>query len=330
MMNEPTHTVTRYDQELERLRGIVARMGGLVERQTAQAIAAVVDQNEEAAREPPRLDAEVDMLEREAEQLAIRILALRAPMAVDLRQIVAVLKMSGDLERIGDYASSIARRALKVEQLEGALSFSALRAMGRLVQENLHKAVEAMVENDATRAKEVWNADTEVDEIYTSMFRELVTYMMEDPRNIGPCIHLLFMAKNLERIGDHATNIAERIYYAVTGDMLPAERPRGGRCRQDHSRLKKARSGIQPYNGNGARHHGAPRSVSYALGQIRDSAFAIEAPAYRQDGGFCGKAAGNFVQRIRVMFARQKGKADAGCAVRGFQHRHTPDRIASV
>ncbi|MCH4143401.1 MULTISPECIES: phosphate signaling complex protein PhoU [Acetobacter] len=228
MMNEPTHTVTRYDQELERLRGIVARMGGLVERQTAQAIAAVVDQNEEAAREPPRLDAEVDMLEREAEQLAIRILALRAPMAVDLRQIVAVLKMSGDLERIGDYASSIARRALKVEQLEGALSFSALRAMGRLVQENLHKAVEAMVENDATRAKEVWNADTEVDEIYTSMFRELVTYMMEDPRNIGPCIHLLFMAKNLERIGDHATNIAERIYYAVTGDMLPAERPRGG------------------------------------------------------------------------------------------------------
>ncbi|MFT8369225.1 phosphate signaling complex protein PhoU [Acetobacter papayae] len=228
MVNEPTHTVTRYDQELESLRGIVARMGGLVERQTAQAIAAVVDQNEDAAREPPRLDAEVDQLEREAEQLAIRILALRAPMAVDLRQIVAVLKMSGDLERIGDYASSIARRALKVEQLEGALSFSALRAMGRLVQENLHKAVEAMVENDATRAKEVWNADTEVDEIYTSMFRELVTYMMEDPRNIGPCIHLLFMAKNLERIGDHATNIAERIYYAVTGDMLPAERPRGG------------------------------------------------------------------------------------------------------
>ncbi|MFT9014539.1 MAG: phosphate signaling complex protein PhoU [Acetobacter sp.] len=228
MGNEPAHTITRYDQELESLRGIVARMGGLVERQTAQAVAAVVDQNEDAAREPPMLDPEVDTLEREAEQLAIRILALRAPMAVDLRQIVAVLKMSGDLERIGDYASSIARRALKVEPLDGALSFSALRAMGRLVQENLHRAVEAMVENDAERAKEVWNADTAVDELYTTMFRELVTYMMEDPRNIGPCIHLLFVAKNLERIGDHATNIAERVYYAVTGEMLPSERPRGG------------------------------------------------------------------------------------------------------
>lgn len=227
MVNEPTHTVTRYDQELESLRGIVARMGGLVERQTAQAIAAVVDQNEDAAREPRGSMPRCTSLSVRPSSLPSVFSPCVRPWR-HLRQIVAVLKMSGDLERIGDYASSIARRALKVEQLEGALSFSALRAMGRLVQENLHKAVEAMVENDATRAKEVWNADTEVDEIYTSMFRELVTYMMEDPRNIGPCIHLLFMAKNLERIGDHATNIAERIYYAVTGDMLPAERPRGG------------------------------------------------------------------------------------------------------
>ena len=231
MGNEPAHTITRYDQELDRLRGIVARMGGLVERQTAQAIAAVVNQNEEAALEPPELDPEVDALEREAEMLAIRILALRAPMAVDLRVIVAVLKMSGDLERIGDYASSIARRAGKVEVLDGAISFSALRAMARLVQENLHMAVESMVENDAERAQEVWKADTAVDELYTTMFRELVTYMMEDPRKIGPCIHLLFVAKNLERIGDHATNIAERVYYAVTGEMLPSVRPRGGAAR---------------------------------------------------------------------------------------------------
>lgn len=233
MGNEPAHTITRYDQELDRLRGIVARMGGLVERQTAQAIAAVVNQNEEAALEPPELDPAVDALEREAEMLAIRILALRAPMAVDLRVIVAVLKMSGDLERIGDYASSIARRAGKVEVLDGAVSFSALRAMARLVQENLHMAVESMVENDAERAQEVWKADTAVDELYTTMFRELVTYMMEDPRKIGPCIHLLFVAKNLERIGDHATNIAERVYYAVTGEMLPSVRPRGGAARTD-------------------------------------------------------------------------------------------------
>ena len=202
-----------------------------MERQPAQAITAVVNQNEEAALEPPELDPEVDALEREAEMLAIRILALRAPMAVDLRVIVAVLKMSGDLERIGDYASSIARRAGKVEVLDGAISFSALRAMARLVQENLHMAVESMVENDAERAQEVWKADTAVDELYTTMFRELVTYMMEDPRKIGPCIHLLFVAKNLERIGDHATNIAERVYYAVTGEMLPSVRPRGGAAR---------------------------------------------------------------------------------------------------
>ncbi|BBC80105.1 PhoU family transcriptional regulator [Acetobacter orientalis] len=232
MGTEPAHTVTRYDQELDRLRGMVARMGGLVERQTAQAIAAVVDQNEEAALEPPELDVEVDALEREAEALAIRILALRAPMAVDLRLIIAVLKITGDLERIGDYASSIARRALKVEPLDGAMSFSALRSMGRLVQENLHKAIDAMACNDSERAMEVWNADTAVDELYTAMFRELVTYMMEDPRKIGPCIHLLFVAKNLERIGDHATNIAERVYYAVTGEMLPAVRPRGGAARK--------------------------------------------------------------------------------------------------
>ncbi|QEO17277.1 phosphate signaling complex protein PhoU [Acetobacter vaccinii] len=233
MVNEAAHTITRYDQELESLRGIVARMGGLVERQTAQAIAAVVNQNEEAALEAPALDPEVDALEREAEILGIRLLALRAPMASDLRMVVAALKMSGDLERVGDYASSIARRAMKVEPLGGAFSFSALRAMGRLVQENLHRAVEAMADSDAERAREVWSADTVVDELYTTMFRELVTYMMEDPRNIGPCIHLLFVAKNLERIGDHATNIAERVYYAVTGDMLPSERPRGGEAAKD-------------------------------------------------------------------------------------------------
>ncbi|MBS0960776.1 MULTISPECIES: phosphate signaling complex protein PhoU [Acetobacter] len=230
MTTDVGHTVTRYDQELDRLRGMVARMGGLVERQTAQAIAAVVDQNEDAALEPPELDAEVDALEREAESLAIRILALRAPMAVDLRQIIAVLKITGDLERIGDYASSIARRALKVEPLDGALSFSALRSMARLVQENLHNTIEAMTSDDSARAMEVWNSDAVIDELYTAMFRELVTYMMEDPRKIGPCIHLLFVAKNLERIGDHATNIAERVYYAVTGDMLPAVRPRGGKA----------------------------------------------------------------------------------------------------
>lgn len=227
-MTEATHTVKSYEQELEHLGSLMARMGGLVERQTAQAVKAVVDGDEEAALEPPELDPEVDELEREAEALAIRILALRSPMAVDLRTIVAALKITGDLERIGDYASSIARRAMKLET-EGNISLVGLRNMGHLVQNNLRRAIDALTTKDRDGAVAVWQSDTAVDELYTAMFRELMTYMMEDPRNIGTCIHLLFVAKNLERIGDHTTNIAERVYYAVTGEMLPAVRPRGGR-----------------------------------------------------------------------------------------------------
>lgn len=227
-MTESTHTVKSYEQELEHLGSLMARMGGLVERQTAQAVKAVVEGDEEAALEPPELDPEVDELEREAEALAIRILALRSPMAVDLRTIVAALKITGDLERIGDYASSIARRAMKLE-MEGNISLVGLRNMGHLVQNNLRRAIDALTTKDRDGAVAVWQSDTAVDELYTAMFRELMTYMMEDPRNIGTCIHLLFVAKNLERIGDHTTNIAERVYYAVTGEMLPAVRPRGGR-----------------------------------------------------------------------------------------------------
>lgn len=226
-MTEAAHTVKSYEQELELLRNMMARMGGLVEQQTSQAVKAVVDGDEEAAIEAPELDPEVDELEREAETLSIRILALRSPMAVDLREIVAALKITGDLERIGDYASSIARRAMKLE-LDGGISLIGLRNMGRLVQDNLRRVIDALDARDRDKAIAVWQADTAVDELYTAMFRELMTYMMEDPRNIRSCIHLLFVAKNLERIGDHTTNIAERIYYAVTGEMLPSVRPRGG------------------------------------------------------------------------------------------------------
>ncbi|MDG6094778.1 phosphate signaling complex protein PhoU [Acetobacter sp. AN02] len=227
-MTETSHTVKSYEQELELLRNIMARMGGLVERQTSLAVAAVIDRNEEAAIEAPDLDPQVDELEREAETLAIRILALRSPMAVDLREIVSALKITGDLERIGDYASSIARRSMKLDIADSGISLTGLRSMGRLVQDNLRRVIDALSQRDRDRAIEVWQADTAVDEFYTSMFRELMTYMMEDPRSITSCIHLLFVAKNLERIGDHATNIAERIYYAATGQMLPAVRPRGG------------------------------------------------------------------------------------------------------
>lgn len=228
MAPEGVHTVKSYEQELSRLRAMMTRMGGIVESQVAQAIAAVTAQDEEAARAAPAQDPQVDALERDVEGLAIRLLALRSPMAGDLREIVAALKITGDLERIGDYASSIARRSTRFDLVDSRISLSGLTAMGRLVQENLRRAIDAISQQDPERALEVWQSDQGVDEYYTAMFRALVTYMMEDPRNIGPCTHLLFIAKNLERIGDHATNIAERVYYAVTGENLPAYRPRGG------------------------------------------------------------------------------------------------------
>lgn len=220
------HTVKSFEHELDRLRGMMARMCGIVENQVSQAVSAVFDHNITAAQEAIDHDPMVDQLERDIEGLAIRLLALRSPMAGDLREIVSALKISSDLERIGDYAASIARRSTRVD-LTDSLSLSGLRNMGRMVQENLRRSADAMTLQDPERAQEVWEADCEVDEYYTALFRELVTYMMEDPRNIGPCIHLLFIAKNLERIGDHTTNIAERVFYAVKGENLPPVRPRG-------------------------------------------------------------------------------------------------------
>ncbi|MFT8421505.1 MAG: phosphate signaling complex protein PhoU [Gluconacetobacter sp.] len=227
MVKEQAHTVRSYEQQLAQLRGMMVSMGRLVTQQTEQAVAAVVEGDTEAGRAAQALDPQVDQLERDIETLAIRLLALRAPMAGDLREIVAAMKISGDLERIGDCAASIARRTLRLEAGDARLSPGGLRTMGRLVQENLRRAIDAMSQQDSERAVEVWQSDAAVDELYTAMFRELVTYMMEDPRTIRSCTHLLFIAKNLERIGDHATNIAERVYFAATGEQLPVARPRG-------------------------------------------------------------------------------------------------------
>jgi phosphate transport system protein len=168
-----------------------------------------------------------DALEREVEQFVIRMLALRQPVAGDLRQAVAALKMTVDLERIGDYASNVARRSIVLAQFTLPYSLAGLGHMARLVQESLKLTVDAIGENDADKAMQVWRSDLMVDDLYTVIFRELITYMMEDPRNITPCTHLLFIAKNLERIGDHATNIAETIHYAVKGESLPDARPKG-------------------------------------------------------------------------------------------------------
>ncbi len=224
---DPRHIVRSYEQELEALRGMIARMGGLVESQTANAISAVLNRDGEAAQFAMEQDPKVDALEREVEGRAIRMLALRAPMAQDLREIVSVLKVTSDLERIGDYAANIAKRSLRVGRIGPEPTLGGLRNMGRLVQESLRLAIDALSQNDKDKAFEVWQSDKAVDELYTAMFRELITYMMEDPRNISSCTHLMFIAKNLERIGDHSTNIAEQVHYAVTGEMLPALRPRG-------------------------------------------------------------------------------------------------------
>jgi phosphate transport system protein len=221
------HIVRSYAQELANLRAQIARMGGMVEAQVAAAAAAVVHQDSAAATQAMEQDPAVDALEREVETLVIRMLALRQPMAQDLRQIVASLKVTAALERIGDYATNVAKRSIVLSQFSLPFSLSGIAHMTRLVQENLKLVVDAVGESDAEKAMQVWRADQAVDDIYNAIFRELVTYMMEDPRNITPCTHLLFIAKNLERIGDHSTNIAEMVYYAVSGEALSERRPKG-------------------------------------------------------------------------------------------------------
>jgi phosphate transport system protein len=221
------HIVKSYEGELNRLRSLISDMGGMVESQVALASRAVIDQDEAAAGQAVEIDPKVDALEREVEQFVIRLLALRQPMAQDLRLIVASLKITGDLERIGDYAANVAKRSLVLNQFSLPISLTGLAHMSRLVQEGLKTVMDAVGEHDADKAVEVWRSDQAIDDIYNALFRELITYMMEDPRHITPCTHLLFMAKNFERIGDHATNIAENLYYAVRGETIGSARPKG-------------------------------------------------------------------------------------------------------
>ena len=206
---------------------MMTQMGGIVESQVALAADAIMQRDAASATRAVEEDPKVDALEREVETFVIRLLALRQPVAGDLRQIVAALKITGDLERIGDYAANVAKRSIVLAQFSLPYSLAGLAHMARLVQGQLKSIIDALGDNDAEKAMEVWRSDQVVDDIYNALFRELITYMMEDPRNITPCTHLLFIAKNLERIGDHATNIAENLYYAVKGESLPDTRPKG-------------------------------------------------------------------------------------------------------
>jgi phosphate transport system protein len=227
MSQAPEHLVKSFDQELKRLRNLMTEMGGIVETQVALAADAIMNRDAAAANRAVEEDPKVDALEREVEKLVIRLLALRQPVADDLRRAVSALKITGDLERIGDYAANVAKRSIVLAQFSLPYSLSGLAHMAQLVQGQLKSIIDALGDNDAEKAVEVWRSDQVVDDIYNALFRELITYMMEDPRNITPCTHLLFIAKNLERIGDHATNVAENLYYAVTGESLPDTRPKG-------------------------------------------------------------------------------------------------------
>src|SRR5215210_564110 len=220
------HTVRSYGEDLRRLRELIERMGGLAERQVADAALALVRRDTNLAAEVVQRDATIDALEREIENFCIRLLALRQPMGPDLRLIVAALKICHGLERIGDYARNAAKRSIVVAELPPLGSLNGFQRMARMVQSNLKDAMDALVNNDAAKADEVWANDEPVDEVYNGIFREMLTFMMEDPRNITAATHLLFVAKNMERIGDHATNIAETVHYAVRGDSLPDDRPK--------------------------------------------------------------------------------------------------------
>ncbi len=229
MASETTlqHTVRSYDDELKHLDQTIARMGGLAEAQLQGAIQALVRRDGEIGHQVVQADFRIDDLEHQVSALAVRLLALRQPVAQDLREVVAALKISSDLERIGDYAANIGKRVIALAQTAPFKLPAGIPRMGWLAQKIIKDVLNAYNERDAAKAVAAWQSDEEVDETYSGLFRELLTHMMEDPRNIGACTHLLFIAKNIERIGDHATNIAETVYYMVVGEPLDAVRPKG-------------------------------------------------------------------------------------------------------
>ena len=223
----PQHTVRSFDEQLKHLKHMIVQMGSLAEEELENAISALTRRDTALAESTVGSDRKLDELEQEVANLAVRILALRQPMASDLREIVSALKISSDLERMGDYAKNVAKRAIALNQLPPVKPAGSIPRMARLVQGIIKDTLDAYIERDPERAVDAWRRDEEVDEMYTSIFRELLTYMMEDPRNITPCTHLLFVAKNIERIGDHATNIAEIVHYLVLGQQIDHARPKG-------------------------------------------------------------------------------------------------------
>jgi phosphate transport system protein len=223
------HIVSAYDEELKYLSKRIAAMGGHAERMVEQSVLALVNADPDLARKVVEDDAILDQGQREVDDKAILLIGKRQPMATDLREVIGVIRISADLERVGDLAKNVAKRVASVgdNSKQPASLYRGLEALADLALTQLKEVLDVYASRSVETLGFVRDRDDQIDAMYTSLFRELLTYMMEDPRNITPCTHLLFCAKNIERIGDHATNIAETIYFIVTGEQMPVERPKG-------------------------------------------------------------------------------------------------------
>jgi phosphate transport system protein len=224
------HIVSSYDNDLQGLRQRISEMGGISEKMLVDALVALARHDKPLAQAVIALDPRLDVLHREVEENAILTIARRQPLAVDLRETISAIRIAGDVERIGDLAKNIAKRALAIgDDFQPQKIVVGLQHMNDLVLGQLKDVLDAYAQKDTAKALDVWKRDGAIDALYTSLFRELLTYMMEDPRNISFCTHLLFCAKNIERIGDHTTNIAETVHYLVTAETLAIDRPKNDR-----------------------------------------------------------------------------------------------------
>lgn len=222
------HTVKAFDEDITKLRGLIAEMGGLAELSMAEAMEALLKGNMELAAGVIARDKRIDSLEAEIDRLAVRTIALRAPMADDLREVIAALKIAGVVERIGDYSKNIAKSAGKIEARKRFEPLTLIPAMADVAREMVHDVMTAYAARDPVMAQQVVERDEKVDAFYESLFRNLVSHMIENPSTISDCAQLLFVARNIERIGDHATNVAEMVYYAATGAHLTDKEDRSG------------------------------------------------------------------------------------------------------
>jgi phosphate transport system protein len=223
----PDHTVASFDEDLKELAQRISEEGGLAERAVDRSVGALVSVDTAVARKVIEDDDQIDALQREIEEKAILTIARRQPMAQDLREVMAAIHIATDLERVGDLAKNTAKRVIAIgDQSQPQQFVHGVEHLAELALEQLKNVLDSYVGRDLDQALAVWRRDNEIDILYTSLFRELLTYMMEDPRNISFCTHLLFCAKNIERIGDHATNIAEIVHYLITGIALTDERPK--------------------------------------------------------------------------------------------------------